>query len=181
MIAEIPSEWRDLLERIQVFAPSALIAGGAVRDWYLGQTPRDIDIFVGDMVPKHEFQAIGLEEIADSYIESAEHDDSVSASAGFNGYSLPVNVIWCARDTEPMDRFTRFDFGICKAAFNGKEVILHNEFHWDVKYRIFTLRRASNPQQTMESFYRYNRLKQRYPYSLVIPADLTLPFYKDAL
>lgn len=174
-ISIVPEEWKQLLATIQEHDPLAVIAGGAVRDWYHGYQPRDIDVFVS-----HQFVLqncpIGLTVVDGTYIISAEHDDSVSASACYTGYSLPVNIIWCSDAITPAERFNRFDFGLCKAAFNGKEIILHPEFLWDVKYGIFTLRRASNINQTIESFIRYNRLKEKYQYSLVIPHGLTLPF-----
>lgn len=179
-IIEIPNEWRDLLSQIQAVDPSAIIAGGAVRDWILARQPRDIDIFV-KRLSEDDINALNLAIVEGTYIESAEHDDSVSASGCYNGHSLPVNIIWCSTSITPKERFERFDFGICKAAFDGKEVITHPEFDWDVKHQIFTLRRASNYLQTIESLIRYNRLREKYPYPLMIPSDLKLPFRKDRI
>jgi len=54
---DIPSEFRFLLEEIQKTCPEAIIAGGAMREWFHGHTPKDVDIFVDNnfdftLIPK---------------------------------------------------------------------------------------------------------------------------------
>lgn len=39
-----PQLWNEILEKF----PGGLIAGGAVRDWWLNGEPKDIDVFVSD-------------------------------------------------------------------------------------------------------------------------------------
>lgn len=36
----------DALKKIRPIDPNAIVAGGAPRDWFLGRTPSDIDLFV---------------------------------------------------------------------------------------------------------------------------------------
>ena len=40
---DIPSEFRFLLEEIQKTCPEAIIAGGAMRDWFHGHTPKSLE------------------------------------------------------------------------------------------------------------------------------------------
>jgi len=42
----IPNEWKDLLAKVQKIFPSAIIAGGALRDLDYEISPKDIDIFI---------------------------------------------------------------------------------------------------------------------------------------
>lgn len=37
---------KELLEKLYILSPSVVIAGGAARDWYLGQEARDLDIYL---------------------------------------------------------------------------------------------------------------------------------------
>lgn len=169
---DIPSEFRFLLEEIQKTSPEAIIAGGAMRDWFHGHTPKDVDIFVSagfdvTLIPKL------IENSQDD--PSGELDDTITQSITFGGYSLPINIVWCNKNVIPMQRFEKFDFGLCKIAWDGQTVIEHPEFLWDVKYNLITLRRAPSIEMLLRSLERYKRFTAKYPYPLMIPHTLQLP------
>jgi hypothetical protein len=65
----------------------------------------------------------------------------------------------------------RFDFGICMAAYDGREQIRHPLFTHDMNSKTFTLLRADNEEQFAYSMVRYKRLtKERYAgWGLVVP------------
>ncbi len=42
---EVPESWKVELEAVRKFCPSAIIAGGCLRDLYCGKEPKDIDFF----------------------------------------------------------------------------------------------------------------------------------------
>ena len=46
MILDIPKSWRSVLSEIQKHCPSAVIAGGALRDLYHEVQVKDLDIFI---------------------------------------------------------------------------------------------------------------------------------------
>jgi hypothetical protein len=43
---KIPADWQAVLQKIQTVYPSAIIAGGALRDLYHGKPVKDVDIFI---------------------------------------------------------------------------------------------------------------------------------------
>lgn len=45
----IPPEWKKFLATVQQFFPSAIIAGGALRDLIVEKPIKDVDIFISDM------------------------------------------------------------------------------------------------------------------------------------
>ena len=53
---------------------------------------------------------------------------------------------------------SRFDFGICMAAFDGKKTIRTKEFDSDAETRAFTLHRADNESQFAYSMSRYEKI-----------------------
>ena len=66
---------------------------------------------------------------------------------------------------------SRFDFGICMAAFDGKKTIRTKEFDSDAETRAFTLHRADNESQFAYSMSRYEKITAgRYVgWSLAVP------------
>src|SRR5262249_1134187 len=67
----------------------------------------------------------------------------------------------------------RFDFGICMAAYDGKETIRTKEFDQDAEQKTFTLHRADNQPQFTYSMSRYEKITAgRYKgWSLAIPEE----------
>jgi hypothetical protein len=77
------------------------------------------------------------------------------------------------RFTSPRDNIGRFDFGICMAAFDGKQTIRAAEFDHDEKARVFTLCRADNQAQFAYSMARFEKITAtRYAgWSLSVPNE----------
>lgn len=166
-LADIPPWWCELLAKIHETCPSAIIAGGALRDLYIGPTPKDLDIFL----PRDA--QLPVMTMAEGE-QSAKFDDTVAYQFVYSGYPLPINCIFCEQQVMPMQRFQRFDFGICKIAFDGQQIIPHDEFLWDLKSECFTLRRCDSQVGLAYSIGRYNRLRQKYQWPMVIPSTLNL-------
>ena len=169
---DIPSEFRFLLDEIQKTCPEAIIAGGAMRDWFHGHTPKDVDIFVSNGFVVDKVPKLIVNSMDDP---SGELDDTITQSITYGGYTLPINIVWCNKNIKPMERFERFDFGLCKIAWDGQKVIEHPEFLWDVKYNLITLRRATSIETLLLSLKRYQRFVVKYPYPLMVPHTLKLP------
>jgi hypothetical protein len=71
------------------------------------------------------------------------------------------------------ENLARFDFGICMAAFDGKQIIRAAEFETDIENKTFTLCRADNQPQFAYSMSRFEKITAtRYQgWSLVIPEE----------
>ena len=56
----IPAEWKQVLDRIQRVQPSAIIAGGALRDIILRRPVKDVDIFINASTGVYPAQILDL-------------------------------------------------------------------------------------------------------------------------
>ena len=86
--------------------------------------------------------------------------------------TIPVCIIGLLpRFANPRNNIGRFDFGICMAAFDGKQTIRAPEFDHDEKAHTFTLCRADNGAQFAYSLSRFEKITAaRYKgWSLSIP------------
>jgi hypothetical protein len=90
--------------------------------------------------------------------------------------TIPVCIIGLCHDfTAPRDNIDRFDFGVCMAAFDGKDVTTSAAFDDDVKAKTFTLLRADNEEQFAYSMSRYRKITRgRYAgWALSVPEKFT--------
>jgi hypothetical protein len=84
----------------------------------------------------------------------------------------PVCIIGLLPDfTNPRENIARFYFGICMAAYDGKQIIRAVEFDQDEQAQTFTLCRADNQAQFAYSLSRFEKITAaRYKgWLLVIP------------
>jgi hypothetical protein len=85
----------------------------------------------------------------------------------------PICIIGLLPDfASPRDNIARFDFGICMAAFDGKQTMRAAEFDQDERARTFTLCRADSQAQFNYSLSRFEKITAaRYTgWSLSIPS-----------
>src|SRR5215831_12935069 len=148
------NDYTTILAALQQVAPEAHIAGGAVRDTLLQKQICDIDLFMSD---EHVEEAAALLRSACSYVKVGEwkqylgfSDPAMTRVAKFEKHdeTIPICIIGLLPQfTSPRNNVTRFDFGICMAAFDGKQTIRAAEFDQDKEARTFTLCRADNRAQ----------------------------------
>jgi hypothetical protein len=149
-----------------------------VRDTILKKDIHDIDVFMKD---EHVERAAALLRSSCSYVKVGEwkeylgfSDPAMTRVAKFEkaDATIPVCIIGLRSDyASPKANIARFDFGICMAAFDGKEMIRSEEFDEDAKERTFALCRADNAQQFAYSMIRYEKIiTGRYAgWTLAIP------------
>jgi Poly A polymerase head domain len=171
-------DYASVLTTLQQVAPEAHIAGGAVRDTILQKQIHDIDVFMND---EHVEAAAALLRSACSYVKVGEwkqylgfSDPAMTRVAKFEkaDETIPICIIGLLPDfVGPKDNITRFDFGICMAAFDGKNTIRAAEFNHDAESQTFTLHRADNPPQFAYSMSRFEKIAAgRYQgWSLAVP------------
>lgn len=201
--SDIPQEWRILLHLLQKVDSKAIIGGGCLRDLdrrdqvqrlsrYLAPqaiiTPKDIDIFVSTSLG--EFDPIVRAQYGDfihetvSGEESAKADSSIESQLLWELPGLPkINILKCHSDIIPVERFARFDFGLCQIIYDGHRILLTDAYLKDKADKTFTLLRYTNSFAHENSLERYERFVARPEYSgytLIIPQGL-IPKLEDPL
>jgi hypothetical protein len=161
-------DYGDVLSGLQQLAPGAHIAGGAVRDTVLGVKPRDIDVFLPDeckeeaaTMLRSKFKYVRVGEWR-SY-DTGFSDPAITHVAKFENadQAIPICLIGlkgpAAQSIE--SNISRFDFGICMAAWAGNGLITNGRFDTDRENKTFTLCRADNREQLAYSLSRYEKLR----------------------
>jgi hypothetical protein len=171
-------DYTRILTALQQIAPEAHIAGGAVRDTILQKQIHDIDVFMDE---QHVDEAAALLRSHCSYVKVGEweqylefSDPAMTRVAKFEkaDETIPVCIIGLLpRFANPKANIARFDFGICMAAFDGKQTLRAGEFDQDLGDHTFTLCRADNLGQFSYSLSRFEKITAaRYTgWSLTVP------------
>lgn len=154
---DIPGKWIELLADLKKLSKSAVIAGGAIRDKYIGQPHKDLDFFTT------VFPQWGLLEKSSFDYEGMKYVVGV-ASLKLDG--IDINLIMLEQDIEPMALIDSFDFGLCQIAFDGEKIIRSKAFEWDMKYGVMTMRHTDRYQRSIK---RWCRIGQRIGYDIKIP------------
>lgn len=165
----IPAEWQMLLYRIQRKEPRAIIAGGALRDHYLGRPVSDLDIFVpvggGDAAGVVELDRPKLvHQVPEPYMIFDSEVRQIGLWASDILDITPVNLIHVSDYVcTPWDQINRFDFGVCQIAYDGRQLHMTSAFCRDVSQKTFTYTRTSPTEaQHEQSMKRYARLQAKY-------------------
>lgn len=166
---KIPAAAVSALCRVHDHVPEALVAGGCLRDTLLGRPVNDVDIFVP--YGKERLAALAIEgthpvltkSIPEPYFTFNSDVRSVDYYAGSDG-ELPINIIGVSEGTcTPWQQLERFDFGICRVAFDGERLWKDLSFDRDARDRTFTLMVSQTDDQRDYSMQRYERLLKKYP------------------
>lgn len=174
-IRDIPFGWRELLAAVQAVCPTAVLAGGCLRDRDNGRPVKDLDIFIfadSDREAFGHINALTESEFEVSYDETYEGggaypDDQnleviqiAALHAGpamENLGGLPVQLIFTRWDTSRI--VERFDYGICRLSFDGENIVRPLEYDEDREAQVFRLRRDRPTAISMRgSIRRYARL-----------------------
>lgn len=169
----IPARWTSILKSIQEVTPSAHIAGGAIRDLINDKPIKDVDIFVPAEAPSGHLDSaldrhglLFVREVPHPYFtHSPVVDSSLEYTDGdyYSYETLAVNII---RLNQPklnvIDNLNAFDFGICRAGYDGNEVFITDAFKHDLARKQFTLLHCNTEEQFANSMRRYARLKEKY-------------------
>ena len=156
--------YNAILDAIKDICPTAHIGGGAVRDSLLERPIRDIDLFLDDSVTdraaklmRSQFGFVKVGELT-SYEQFS--DPAVVRLAKFEkaDETIPVCPVGLKMPRGMQDNLRRFDFGICMAAWDGKEVYTAPEYTFDLSEKTFTLCRADNQPQFDYSVSRFHEI-----------------------
>ena len=158
--------------------PSAIVAGGCVRDEIFGKPVKDIDVFVS--YEDYENRTVNIQDVlgrevvldGDSGDYEGGEDAEVRGVVSLEPHEgeLPVQVIVLAPGMSPLDRVGRFDFGFCQVAWDGNNLEFSLGFLKDFNNKTITLVHCENQQEFDRSWVRLNRLMKKYlEFDYVIP------------
>lgn len=166
---QIPQSWSDVLAAIQQVCPDAVMAGGCLRDLDNERPIKDIDIFVRGR-GYDELKRV-CDRLSNAGLECASVDTDSLYPVGdgeltgfftvcFPKIEQPIQIIMVDWPTDEI--VERFDYGICRIAFDGQKIIRPTEYEEDKAAEVFRLRRPREGQELIASVHRYARLIQKY-------------------
>ncbi|MGZ2448519.1 hypothetical protein ACVIRO_001273 [Rhizobium ruizarguesonis] len=152
--------------------PGTILAGGALRDLNAGLGPssiKDLDFFVPFYTSYLDVQDLMVDDFGYRITNSVAAsvwigaDTTIDSSVCFEkDGDQTVNIIWMSQGNTPIDRLSRFDFGACQIAYDGRDYHTTTAFHTDIADRTFTLVRSDSVEQFDRSIKRYLRFKERF-------------------
>jgi hypothetical protein len=162
--------YNPMLSAIRALDPTAHIGGGAVRDTLLERPIKDIDVFLHD---GHSDEAARLLRSQFGFVKVGEwkqylgfSDPAIARLAKFEkaDETTPISLIGLSAEVEGIeDNLSRFDFGICMAAWTGEKIITMPKYRRDLEAKSFTLWRADNYHQFAYSMSRFDKItRDRY-------------------
>lgn len=162
-----PNLWSAILAQMP---PGSVIAGGAIRDWYLDVEPKDIDVFTGSPPPLSEQPGpdedfilyreprSGLYRIDNYYERQEEYRAMGNIELVSSGKMLGYRV-----DLVQMTDFTNgpalvegFDFAINQQWFDGDLVYRTVASINDLANHTVTLLRNDRLERSLKRFERFN-------------------------
>ncbi len=165
----IPDAWAAILADMQRVCPSAVLAGGCLRDLDNDKPVKDLDVFITEGSMQRVERIVGSLREAGYTVEptfgdtTAYPEDQNLAVVAVVGIEHPassglaVQLIFTNWDTALITE--RFDYGICRLAFDGETLTKPPEYIEDKSARVFRLRRdRPTPVSMRGSIRRYARL-----------------------
>lgn len=171
-VNQIPQVWADMLHKVQGELPSAVIAGGALRDLWHGKPIKDVDIFIPMQADEVDLEAIERKVLAiypysELVLTSMYGQKDDVATPGFRNifaiWRMTVDdVIYELIFIEDMgeNMIEVFDISICQIAFDGHEIHITDEFYRSVKDGVI---RVCNTNRADRQVKRLRRVMDKYP------------------
>lgn len=188
IIYSIPQEWVDMLVLVQDELPSAVIAGGALRDLWHDKPIKDVDIFIPMKAEDVDLDAIerkvlSIHPYAELILTSMYGQRGDIATPGFRNiftiWRMKVQgIIYELIFIEDMGErmIDVFDISICQIAFDGHELHITDEFYRSVKDGVI---RVCNTNRADRQVKRLKRVMDKYPEYVCEPGALDEYVFDD--
>lgn len=166
----------NALRALQVLCPSAILAGGYLRDTILERPVKDIDLFCSELGDDKRLalKALFPDAKPEQFSEWLAYQGNEVVAVWSLGEcaGLPLQLIELAPGCSPVDRAKSHDFGICQVWHDGTDADSTEAFYRDCHDRSFTLAHCEDQAQFDRSMRRFERLSKKYPdHELVIPQE----------
>jgi len=164
---QLPEAWLDTMSRVRTVAPSAYLAGGALRDLDNNRPVKDLDVFFTEDMDSARFDAalagvyVYKKWCPGDYIDAAKEVQTTYTFASLTGQP-DLNFVQLDRSFNPAAIVERMDFGLCQIGFDVMGVTTTPDYDFDKRNSVFTLTRAETVEAVMRSLKRFQRLKQKY-------------------
>jgi hypothetical protein len=173
---QIPAKWVAVLAAIQVAAPEAFLAGGALRDLDLGREVKDLDIFVSEAGYGAAQVVLSQLDYAPANRQCLDYvgaDFSVVEGREFKREGeVTVNLVCLRADFGFPSGLYRFDLGLCQIGFDGREVVKTAAYIEDATNKTLTVLRCESVDQMVRTEQRVERLQAKFPdWPSIIPAE----------
>jgi hypothetical protein len=171
MIKAIPQEWLDVLKEVHAVFPSAVIAGGALRDLMHERPIKDVDIFI----PVHKDYVGALDNAFEAIWDLFAGEDCTLDPDSQYGVHKPeeadrdlyaifklnrrykYDLILCTPDAARIDTF---DINICQITCDGKHVKMTGAFAHGFLTKTL---KVMNVNRTDRNAARMERIALKYP------------------
>lgn len=162
---ELPSEWEDVLAKIQGVFPGAIIAGGALRDIEYSKQPKDVDIFcpveeyedgesfskLEDIFPQAKIMAASL------YGREKNMERDVMAVYNYDSGQYKYDFIICKPNAANLENF---DLSICQISFDGRDYKRTAAYKQTQEDRIIKVMNINRPDRQEK---RLQRIIAKFP------------------
>ncbi|MGP4725211.1 hypothetical protein ACSV5S_11105 [Agrobacterium deltaense] len=183
-VGPLPADWKALALLIETATGpgTAVLSGGALRDWGHGAPVKDLDFFVpwsvDNLCDLNDLMELNGWSKVQNIPPSCEGLGEVVAVVGYSKPGmLDLNVIFLSEDHDlaPSAVARRNDFGICQIAawieLDGEwRFDYSSAFIEDVMAKTFTLLREGDEARSLR---RYERLKEKYPDHTLVTPNIT--------
>lgn len=167
---------RSVLQHIQQTQPESIVAGGSVRDEFLGLTPKDYDIFV-PIKKKSEMNTLMTSILTEFGVNPGQKGEQydepgairrLTSVTAFELEGKKFDIIGVDLVIDETEQFAEkvietFDFGINMAYDTGSYVNSENpKFVTDIEYQEMSLHRLETISHLPNSIARYNSFNDKY-------------------
>lgn len=188
------NEYFHTLSKIRQVIPSAIIAGGAIRDLYHNKSISDVDIYV----PQGKYSEGFWKHLLELKLNDTDYVSQPGKDSEHYEILNHIDAVWEIQksgtlyniitvDLEPIEYVLRyFNIGLCKAYCDGTKIRLTADFIHDSRTKQLTIVAEDMSQDEFNHMMNYHivKLQIKYPeYSLIIPVNYIKLYdeYKDNL
>ena len=127
----------NILSKIRLVDPGAILAGGAPRDWYLGYTANDLDFYFCSTgmtagAVKKQLKAVGIENVeASSDFHTTELYSTMEGLVRIWNTEVSGTKVQLIQLDTPQNRWQvvdRMDVSVCKVWYLNGHINLHSDF-----------------------------------------------------
>ena len=148
---DIPKKWTKHLHKMLDIYPKIVLAGGALRDLDHDIPVKDLDFFIGcgsDSEAVSLNEKLGGKKLNENWSDNCWYPDSMREIILVNEQKSKLDGIPCQLifvNWNVTHIVQRFDYGLCRISYNGKDVNISEDYKKDKDAKRFRLIRADNP------------------------------------
>ena len=182
---QIPSDWKEVLQQIQVMFPSAIIAGGALRDLWHNKPIKDVDIFIPVIDCDDDLFSAHIKSIDPQAIVIAASIYGQTATGDPTGLRY-IHAVWqmLIKGTiyevifiqdRNSDILEDFDISICQIGYDGNSLKTTAAFNRSIFDKVL---RVCNINRGDRQINRITRIHSKYTEYTIDPelASFEIPF-----